>query len=103
MVTILELAIEMFCRRINLRKVDLWESDATRFFITPSGLLPPFASLQGLGDTAARSLAVLRDEHGILSVEDLRTHPKLTKTVVEILEKHGYLQGLPESNQISLF
>ncbi|WP_206810235.1 PolC-type DNA polymerase III [Paradesulfitobacterium ferrireducens] len=103
LVTILELAIEMFCRGINLRKVDLWESDATRFLITPSGLLPPFASLQGLGDTAARSLAVLRDEHGILSVEDLRTHPKLTKTVVEILEKHGCLQGLPESNQISLF
>ncbi|GAB6173792.1 PolC-type DNA polymerase III [Paradesulfitobacterium aromaticivorans] len=103
LVTILELAVEMFCRGINLRKVDLWESDPTRFLITPSGLLPPFASLQGLGDTAARSLAALRDEHGILSVEDLRTHPKLTKTVVEILEKHGCLQGLPDSNQISLF
>jgi len=103
LVTILELAIEMDCRGIPLRRVDLWESDATRFQITETGLLPPFASLQGLGESAARNLVHLRETEGIRSVEDLRSGAKLSKTVVEILEKHGCLQGLPDQNQLSLF
>lgn len=102
-VTILELAIEMFSRGILLRKVDLWESDATRFQITESGLLPPFASLQGLGENAARNLALIRDEGKIKSIEDIRSQGKLTKTVIDILDNHGCLKGLPEENQLSLF
>lgn len=103
LVTILELAIEMYARGITLRRVDLWESDATHFLLTPTGLLPPFASLQGLGDSAARNLVACRDEQGIRSVEDLRSQAKLSKSIIEILERHGCLQGLPEENQLSLF
>ncbi|MDA8227792.1 MAG: PolC-type DNA polymerase III [Desulfitobacterium hafniense] len=103
LLTILELSLEMFSRGIILRKVDLWESDATRFLITPSGLLPPFASLQGLGESAAKNLVALRNDQGIQSVEDLRTQAKLSKTVIEILENHGCLKGLPDKNQLSLF
>jgi DNA polymerase III subunit alpha, Gram-positive type len=103
MITVLELALEMACRGICLRKVDLWESDATRFQITETGLLPPFASLQGLGENAARSLAAIRDEGKIKSIEDIRSQGKLSKTVIEILDAHGCLSGLPEENQLSLF
>lgn len=103
LVTILELAVEMACRGIPLRRVDLWESDATKFQVTPVGLLPPFASLQGLGESAAKNIVMQRDEQGILSIEDLRTQAKLSKTVIEILDKHGCLKGLPEQNQLSLF
>jgi DNA polymerase-3 subunit alpha (Gram-positive type) len=101
--TILELAIEMFCRKIHLRKVNLWESDAMKFLVTPEGLLPPFSSLQGLGKSAAVALAKLRDMKQIKCVEDLSTRGKLSKTVVEVLERHGCLEGLPEKNQLSLF
>lgn len=103
MITILEMAVEMYCRGITLRKVDLWESDATKFALTPSGLLPPFTALQGLGDTAARNLVTLRGEQKIQSVEDLMSLAKLSKTIIEILKKHDCLQGLPEENQFSLF
>lgn len=102
-VTILEMAVEMYCRGIVLRKVDLWESDATEFRLTSSGLLPPFTSLQGLGETAARNLVILREEQKILSVEDIMTQAKISKTVVELLKQHGCLEGLPEANQFSLF
>lgn len=102
-VTILELAVEMYCRGITLRKVDLWESQATNFLLTPTGLLPPFTALQGLGDSAAHNLVTLRKEHGIGSIEDLSTQAKLSKTIIELLKTHGSLEGLPESNQFSLF
>lgn len=103
LLTILELAVEMFCRKISLRKVSLWESDATRFLVTPKGLLPPFSSLQGLGESAAKTLAALRDRNMIKSVEDIQSQGKLSKTVVEVLQQHGCLEGLPERNQLSLF
>jgi len=103
LLTILELAVEMFCRGVSLRRVNLWESDASRFLITPAGLLPPFSSLQGLGKTAAESLAKIRDSGLIKSVEDLQVHGRLSKTVIEVLQAHGCLEGLPDKNQLSLF
>lgn len=103
MVTILELAVEMYARNVTIRKVDLWESVAANFLMTPTGLLPPFTSLQGLGETAARNLVTLREEQEIRSVEDLMTQAKLSKTIIELLKKHGCLEGLPEANQFSLF
>ena len=36
-------------------------------------------------------------------MDDLRESARLTKTVIEILKNHGCLEGLPESNQLSLF
>lgn len=100
--TILELAVEMYCRGIKMRRVDLLESDADKFRITPEGLLPSFGALQGLGQAAATAIVAAR-EAGFRSVEDLRVNAHLSKTVVEILDKHGCLEGLPNTNQISLF
>jgi DNA polymerase-3 subunit alpha (Gram-positive type) len=98
----LEVAIEMYCRGLTFRKVDLWESTADTFRMTPAGLLPPFSSLQGVGESAARNLVELRDVHGILCVEDLQNFG-LSKTVIDVLRRHGCFEGLPESNQLSLF
>ncbi|GAE87508.1 DNA polymerase III polC-type [Acetivibrio straminisolvens JCM 21531] len=36
-------------------------------------------------------------------MDDLRIRAKVSKTVIEILQQSGCLDGLPESNQISLF
>lgn len=76
---------------------------ANDFLLTPTGLLPPFTAVQGLGETAARNIVVLREEQGIRSVEDLMSQAKLSKSIIEILKQHGCLQGLPEANQFSLF
>lgn len=103
LLTILELVVEMYCRKIKLLKVDLWKSAATHFLLTPEGLLPPFSALQGLGKSAAASLEKLRDSGTIRSVEDLQNRGKLSKTVIEVLARHGCLDGLPEQNQLSLF
>ncbi|HWJ03348.1 MAG TPA: PolC-type DNA polymerase III, partial [Verrucomicrobiae bacterium] len=101
--TILELATEMYCRGIAMDRISLERSDATKFQVTETGLLPPFAALQGLGQAAAGAIVTARQAAPFRSVEDLRVNARLSKTVIEILENHGCLQGLPETNQISLF
>lgn len=50
--TILEMAYEMYLRGFVFHRVDLYKSDAEKFQIVDNGLLPPLASLQGLGASA---------------------------------------------------
>lgn len=101
--TILEIAIEAMARGIRFTKVDLYNSDATIFKITDKGLLPPLISLQGLGSSAAQNIAATREEGEFLSIEDLVNRSRISKTVLEIMQQHGTLDGLPEKNQLSLF
>ncbi|GAE24292.1 DNA polymerase III alpha subunit [Halalkalibacter wakoensis JCM 9140] len=44
-----------------------------------------------------------RENGEFLSKEDLQQRSKLTKTVLEHLDEHGCLEGMPDSNQLSLF
>lgn len=103
LLTILEVALEMYQRGIKMRKVSLWESDATVFKIVGDELLPPFVALQGLGTTAAMNIVSAREERKFTSVEDLQVRARLSKTVIEILREHGCLEGLSETDQLSFF
>lgn len=103
LLTILEVALEMFERGINMKRVSLEESHATRFVISEDGLLPPFVALQGLGETAARNIIRARRQKQFTSVEDLRVRCRISKTVIEIMQNHGCLEGLPETDQLALF
>lgn len=101
--TILEIALEMVLRGFVFWKVDLYKSDATRFLIVGDGLLPPLASLEGLGDNAAKHIVEARQGREFSSIEDLRTRGRASKTIIEILSEHGCLKNLPESDQMQLF
>ena len=63
----------------------------------------PFSSLSGLGDAAAQSIARVRDEGGVLSIEELRFRAGVSKAVIEVLRDNGALEGLSETNQITFF
>jgi DNA polymerase-3 subunit alpha (Gram-positive type) len=71
--------------------------------IVEDKLLSPLCALQGVGENAAKSITESRKEGEFISLEDLRTRAKVTKTVIEILKNHGCLEGLPNTNQLSLF
>ncbi|MCX7711836.1 MAG: PolC-type DNA polymerase III [Clostridia bacterium] len=101
--TILEVANEMYARGIKFLPVDLYKSDAVKFQITPDGIRPPLNALQGLGTSAAQNIVEARKGGNFLSVDDLRVKAKISKSVIEILQQNGCLEGLPESNQLSLF
>ncbi|OPJ57129.1 PolC-type DNA polymerase III [Alkalithermobacter paradoxus] len=102
MLTVLEVVWEMFARKIEVMKVDLYQSDAKRFKIVDGKLLPPLISLQGVGENAAINIAKEREKEEFLSVEDLRVRTKISKTVIETLQNHGCLDDMPHTNQLSL-
>ncbi|QCX32275.1 PolC-type DNA polymerase III [Caloramator sp. E03] len=103
LLTVLEIALEMYKRGFKFVPVDLQKSHSVKFIIEDNALIPPFKALQGVGETAAKSIVKARDEGPFLSKEDLRIRAKVSKTVIEILDNHGCIKNLPESNQLSLF
>ncbi len=103
LITVLELSYEMYKRGFNLLKVDLYKSDATKFIIEKEGLRPPLSALQGVGVNAAKSIAEARKNGEFISKEDLRIRSKVSKTVIETMSIHGCLEGMSETNQLSLF
>ncbi|MDU7452720.1 PolC-type DNA polymerase III [Clostridium saudiense] len=103
LITVLELSFEMYKRGFKMLKVDLYKSDATKFLIVDNALRPPLSSLQGVGVNAAKSIAEARKDGEFISKEDLRLRSKVSKTVIETLSNHGCLEGMSETNQLSLF
>ena len=100
---VLQLAWEMFLRGFYMEKVDIYHSSADRFIIHEKSLLPPIASLSGMGGVAARSIVEARKDGEFTSVEDLRKRTGISKTNIELLRNHGCLDGMSESDQMDLF
>lgn len=103
LLTVLEVALEMYARGYKFKKVDLYHSDSDTFLIKEDGILPPLKSLQGVGENAAKSIVEARKEGKFLSIEDISKRGKVSKTVIEALRVHGCLDGMSESNQLDLF
>jgi DNA polymerase-3 subunit alpha (Gram-positive type) len=101
--TQLEIVLEALARGVVFLPVDLYKSSDRLFQIEECGLRPPFASLQGVGTSAAAGIVEARKDGEFISVEDLRQRSGITKAVVETLRLHGCLNGLPETNQLTLF
>lgn len=102
LVPILEICIEMYSRGINFVPIDLYESHATNFQITPDGIRPPLNALPGLGENAAIAIMKERENGEFENIEDLRLRTGATKSVLDILADNNCFEGLPESNQVSL-
>jgi DNA polymerase-3 subunit alpha (Gram-positive type) len=100
----LELALEMYARGIELLPIDLYKSDATKFWLDEKKrLIPPFASISGIGENAAKAIVEAREQGEFLSIEDFQQRTRVSKKVIEILERMGCFKGLPETNQLALF
>ena len=103
LLTVLELALEMTERGFSFQNYDLYKSDASEFIIEGNTLIPPFNSIPGLGTNAAYNIVKSREDGEFLSKEDLQQRGKVSKTILEYLDKQGCLAALPEQNQLSLF
>ncbi|MFD0711311.1 PolC-type DNA polymerase III [Paenibacillus sp. GCM10027626] len=99
----LEMSLEMTARGFTFKPIDLYRSEATKFIVDGTSLIPPFSAIAGIGDNAARNIAASREHGEFLSIEDFQQKSKATKTIIEVLSGMGCFRGLPESNQLSLF
>jgi DNA polymerase-3 subunit alpha (Gram-positive type) len=105
LLTTLEACYEFYKRGFDFAPIDLYESDAVKFNITPDGRLrPPFVAISGLGETAAFDIVKSRAGRQFISVEEFSTScPKVSKTHIEQMKNLGALASLPETSQLTLF
>jgi DNA polymerase-3 subunit alpha (Gram-positive type) len=102
----LQIALEMVERGYKFENIDLYRSDATEFVVDHETqcLIPPFHVVDGLGDAAAESIVEARKAGKFLSKEDLlKRATKLNGTNLNDLSDLHVLDGLGETNQMSLF
>lgn len=94
---------EMYARGVEFLPIDIYNSDAVHFKLVDGKLLPPFSSIEGMGDKAAQTLAFAAKEQPFSSKDDIRDRGKLTQTVLDSMDKLGLLKGFSKSNQLSFF
>ena len=102
-VMILEVAYEMYARGFEFEPPRLGASHAVKFWDYEGKVLLPYVALDGLGETAAKSFAEAYDEKPFDTIEEAVNRAKLNKTAIEALRAHGIFDGLPETDQLSLF
>jgi len=103
MYAILELVLEMYERGIKFLPIDLYKSHATKFQMEEEGIRPPLNSIAGLGTVAAVGIEEAKKDGKFMSIDDLKIRSKIGNSVVDLLKKMGCLDGMSQSNQISLF
>ena len=101
----LSMALEMVQRGYKFENIDINRSDATNFVVDAENkaLIPPFITIDGLGANNAKTVIEAREERPFYSKDDLQRRTKLTSTNIEDLSKMGVLDGLDESDQLTLF
>ena len=102
----LNIALEMLQRGYTFSNIDLYKSDPVNFVVDHERkcLIPPFITIDGLGENNAITVKEARESGGeFFSKEDLLRRTKLTATNVQDLSDMGVLDGLNETDQLSLF
>ena len=94
---------EMYARGFDFLSIDIYKSKASKFQIVGDKLLPPFNTIDGMGDKAAEAMEIAAKDGPYLSKDDFRQRTKVSKTLVDLMADMGLLGDLPETNQLSLF
>lgn len=103
LLTILEVVFEMNKRGIELLPVDLYKSKASRFVIEDGRIRPPFSSVAGVGTNAAVGIAEGTKGGKYTSIENFQARTGANSAVIKALQEAGCLDGLPETDQLTLF
>ena len=103
MYAVLELVLEMYERGLKFLPIDLYKSHYKNFIVEDEGIRPPFSSIAGFGPIAAESLYKAAKKEEFMSIDEIRIRAKLGDSTIDLLREFGVLDGMQESNQISLF
>ena len=101
--TVLEVAYEMYARGYEFMAPVLDKSKALKFWVEDGKVLLPFVALEGVGASAAQSFYDAYHEKPFDTVEEVMKRTKLNKTSIQALRDYGVFDGLPETDQLSMF
>lgn len=102
----LEICLELVARGYKIGNIDLYQSSANEFKVSKDSqkiIIPPFSTIDGLGENVAKSIVEAREAGAFLSKQDLQNRTQCSKTLIKKLEILGVLNDLQEENQMSLF
>ena len=74
-----------------------------QYVVEDGEVILPFAALDGVGESAAKSIVNEYDVRPFATVEDLSSRARINKAALESLRKVGVLDGLAETDQFSFF
>jgi DNA polymerase III subunit alpha, Gram-positive type len=101
-ITVLEVAYEMYSRGFQFKNPKLGESKAVQFTIKDGKIQIPLCALDGVGENAGRAIEEAYFISPFATVDDLRERTRVNKTAIEALRNCGALDGIQESDQMSL-
>ena len=99
----LKLVQEMYARGLEFEPIDLYRAHSRNFQVIDGKIMPSLSSIDGLGEKAADAIMEAARHGEFLSQDDFRARTKVSKTVIELMDRLGILGDMPESNQISIF
>ena len=100
----LSVALEMAARGLKVLPFDLYKSKAMTFDVEDDkSLIPPFITIDGLGETVAKNIENEAKKHPFISIEDFQSRCKVSTTLIDKMRMMGIFKGMPESSQLSLF
>jgi DNA polymerase-3 subunit alpha (Gram-positive type) len=105
LLTTLEACHEFYVRGFEFLPVDLYESDAVKFEVEgETALRPPFVAVAGLGEIAAREIAIAREGRTFVAIDDFeQTCAKVSTAHIDALKELGAFGDLSETSQLTLF
>lgn len=97
--------VEMTDRGIPFGKLSVFKSAATMFTVDPKtkAIIPPFTAVDSLGESIAKAIVAEREKRPFTSIEDFENRCKVPSAISKAIRDLGGYEGLPESNQMSLF
>ena len=100
----LKLALEATARGIKIANIDLYKSKGTLFGVLDDNtIIPPFSSIDGLGDVVARNIEAEAKKHPFISIEDFQNRCKVSSTLIDKMKSMGIFNDMPETSQLTLF
>ena len=100
----LNVALEMAARGIKVAPFDLYKSKGKIFEVADDKtLIPPFITIDGLGETVAMNIENEAKKKKFVSIEDFQNRCKVSQTLVDKMRLMGIFDGMSESSQLSLF
>ncbi|MDO5382436.1 MAG: PolC-type DNA polymerase III [Eubacteriales bacterium] len=94
---------EMYARGFEFVPIDIYKAKARTFQIIDGKIMPSFKVIAKVGESAGESIEIAARDGEFLSKDDLRQRAKIGQTVIEKLSDLGLLNGMADSNQLSLF
>ena len=97
----LKLVLEMYARGFEFMSIDIYVADDIRFQVIDGKIMPSLASIEGMGEKAAKQLKDAAGKGKFISKEDLQAHSKIGKSAIDKLSELGILDGMPDTNQLT--